>query len=198
MADQPDGPPVDADQERPRRRGRHTVAVSAALVGVVVVVLVAVLATRPAALEVVPFTPLLGRAAPEVAGPDVNGGPPFRLSSQRGRWAVVNYFATWCVPCRKEHPQFVAFRRRHPVDVALVMVVYNDDVAKVRQWFSSNGGDWPVVTDPGGQTALDYGVRGVPETFIVDPNGVIVSKVVGGITADGLDRGLAAARAAGA
>lgn len=183
-----------ADAEAsPRRRGHHTVAIIAAVVGVVGIVLVVLLATRPAALDVQARTPLLGKPAPPLVGPDVTGGPPFRLSAQQGKWVLVNYFATWCVPCRKEHPEFVRFWQRRGDDVAVVMVIYNDDVSKVRQWFAANGGGWPVVPDPGGQTALDFGVRGIPETFVVDPAGVIVAKFVGAVSADGLDQALAQA-----
>ena len=61
---------------------------------------------------------------------------------------------------------------------------------------AKQGGDWPLVDDPRGALALDYGVRGQPETFVIDPNGIVVTRIVGPSTADGLDRLLAQVKAA--
>ena len=58
---------------------------------------------------------------------------------------------------------------------------------ELKRFFRRNGGDWPVVKDPDGRIALDYGVTGIPESYLIDPAGVVVSKVVGGISADGLE-----------
>ena len=102
-------------------------------------------------------------------------GDSFDLDRLRGQWVVVNFFATWCVPCRQEHPELVSFHRRHTQagDAAVVSVVFDDDHGEVQDFFDANGGTWPVVVGDEGQIALDYGVSGVPESFLVDPTGVV-------------------------
>ena len=175
--------------DRPRRTARWT----ALAVGLVVTVLVAVLATRPNASDVQAPSPLLGLPAPEIQGPGLDGAT-VRLSDLRGRWVLVNFFATWCVPCVREHPELVRFADRQPAEEAQILgVVYDDDPAEVRSFIATRGGSWPVVDDSGAK--VDFGVRGVPESFLVSPGGIVVSHLVGGVTADGLTRLVAQARA---
>jgi cytochrome c biogenesis protein CcmG/thiol:disulfide interchange protein DsbE len=83
----------------------------------------------------------------------------------------------------------VSFDRRHEQigDAEVISVVFSDDESAVRDFFEENGGEWVVVSDPEGVVALDYGVTGIPESFVVDPNGFVVSKVTGGVTSGGLD-----------
>ena len=76
-------------------------------------------------------------------------------------------------------------------------VVFSDNTQAVREFRDEEGGDWPMLTDANGRIAIDFGVAGVPESFLVDPDGVVVAKIVGGIRAPDLDRLLADARAAG-
>jgi cytochrome c biogenesis protein CcmG/thiol:disulfide interchange protein DsbE len=188
----------DAD-ERVVPRRRRTALWASIVLGALLVGLVVVLATRPSALDKQSESPLLGKPAPDISGTSVISGQAVSLVGLRGRWVVVNFFATWCIPCRQEHPEFVKFAQRHlSGDAQVLMVIYDDSADKVRAWFRAKGGDWPVVADPGGRVALDFGVSGVPETYLVDPNGFLVSKTVGGVTADGLDRLLGRARAQGA
>jgi len=150
--------------------------------------LVAVLATRPPATATEVDTPLLGQHAPLVDGVTL-AGQRFSLSSWRGRWVVVNFFASWCPPCQQEEAELVTFAYRHraPGDVAVVGVVYDDTAARARSFLSSTGATWPAVGDPTGQIALDYGVRGPPETFLVSPGGVVLVHLDGAVTAAGLD-----------
>lgn len=166
---------------------RRTALWGSVAAGLVVAVFVGVLATRESAANRLAETPLAGRPAPPIAGRSVTDGTPFDLAVARGRWVVVNFFATWCVPCRREHPELVRFAARHP-EIAIVSVIYSDEVDDVRAFFRRNGGSWPVVADPSGRVALDYGVRGVPESFVVDPAGVVRGRIVGGVTTGGLER----------
>ena len=165
-------------------------------VGALALVLVAVLATRPSAETKEAQSPLLGHPAPALQGTALDGST-VRLSDYRGRWVVLNFFATWCVPCQREHPQLIAFTRRHAAahDAQVLGVIFDDTVARARSFVARNGGSWPLVDDPGGSIALDFGVRGPPESYLVDPNGDVLAKVVGEVTDAGLERLLQRAQA---
>ena len=166
-------------------RPRHTARWAAITVGVVVAALVIVLATRRPAADVVAPSPILGQQAPDIVGPGLDGAT-VRLSDLRGRWVLVNFFATWCVPCVREHPELVSFSARHPASEAQILaVVYDDQPSDVSAFFAKRGGTWPVVDDASAK--VDFGVRGVPESFLVDPDGVVRTRLVGGVTASGLD-----------
>src|SRR5207248_2573825 len=131
----------------------------AAAVAIPVVAFLAVLATRPAATGRAVRSPLLGHPAPEAAGRTIDGAQ-VRLSQLRGRWVLVNFFATWCVPCRREHPDLVKFANLHRErgDAAVIGVVYDDPPDEVRKFRAAEGGDWPMLVDPDGKVALDFGV----------------------------------------
>jgi len=132
---------------------------------------------------------LIGRPAPDIAGETIDGDT-FALADHRGEFVVVNFFATWCVPCIREHPELVEFDERHRAegDASVVSVVFDSRPGQVRDFFERNGGEWPVVLDPDGRTALQYGVAGVPESYLVAPDGTVLIKIEGGVTADDLDR----------
>jgi cytochrome c biogenesis protein CcmG/thiol:disulfide interchange protein DsbE len=184
---------------RPGLRHRHTARWVAAVALVVGAALVAVLATRPPATATEVDTPLVGQAAPPINGTTL-AGAPFRLSALRGRWVIVNFFASWCPPCQQEQPELVAFAYAHrsPGDTALVGVVFDDSASTARGFMRSTGASWPGVVDPGGQIALDYGVRGPPETFFVSPKGTVVAHFDGPMTNASLDYWLARAQGGGA
>lgn len=131
---------------------------------------------------------LIGLPAPGIAGETIDGDR-FDLVDRRGEFVVVNFFATWCVPCIREHPELVEFEERHREegDASVVSVVFDSRPEQVRDFFDENGGDWPVVPDPDGRTALQYGVTGVPESYLIAPDGTVLTKIEGGVTADVLD-----------
>jgi cytochrome c biogenesis protein CcmG, thiol:disulfide interchange protein DsbE len=168
---------------------RRTAMWVASAVGVVVALFVGVLATRSPAVDTAADTPLLGRAAPDISAPSLDG-LPVRLSDYRGKFVLVNFFNSWCVPCRQEHPELVRFSARHAAagDAVLLGVIHDDTADEVRAYRAEHGGEWPVVDDPRGTIALDYGVRGQPETFVVAPDGRIVARYVSRISAEGVDR----------
>jgi cytochrome c biogenesis protein CcmG, thiol:disulfide interchange protein DsbE len=171
--------------ERPHRHTARWAALGALVVGVG---LTAVLATRPSASATEVDTPLLGHVAPPVVGTTLVGAP-FDLRAYRGRWVVLNFFASWCPPCQQEQPDLVTFAYRHrgADQPALVGVVYDDSASAARGFLKSTGGTWPALGDPNGQIALSYGVRGPPETFLISPSQIVAAHFDGPITAGELD-----------
>ena len=122
-------------------------------------------------------SPLIGRPAPAFALSPVGGGAPVTLESLRGKPVVVNFWATWCVPCFQEHPALLAAARRMGGDVQFLGVVYDDEEGKVRSFLAERGQAYPSLLDDGARTAIAYGVAGVPETYFIDPTGRITAKV---------------------
>ena len=181
--------PVDSDQsERPPRL--RTVRWVGLAVGVLAVALIVVFAVSERGRRGPPVPDF----APEFAGETLDGGE-FDMAAQRGRWVVVNFFSTWCVQCVVEHPELVAFNDRYRGDpnIRLVSVVFRDEVEVIDKFFAEHGGDWPIVISNTGRIAIDFGVTAVPETYLVDPLGRVVSKFTGGVTLAGLESQLARA-----
>jgi cytochrome c biogenesis protein CcmG/thiol:disulfide interchange protein DsbE len=134
--------------------GRRTGLIVSAVVAVVAVAFVGVLATREPATDRRRDSPLIGKVTPQLAGTTLDGGS-FDIDDQQGRWVVVNFFATWCVPCQVEHPELVDFDTEHSRtgDAVLVSVLFDDEPSDARDYFDRNGGDWPVVLDEDGRIA---------------------------------------------
>jgi cytochrome c biogenesis protein CcmG/thiol:disulfide interchange protein DsbE len=152
-------------------------------VGVVVALLVVLLVTRDVAEDRPSASPVVGQVAPELGGSALIG-EPFDIGTN-DRWLLVNFFATWCVPCVEEHPELRQIAEDGAADgsVRVVSVVYGDKADRVRTFFEENGGDWTVLDADEGRTALDWGVAKVPESFLVAPSGVVVSRIQGGVRA---------------
>jgi cytochrome c biogenesis protein CcmG/thiol:disulfide interchange protein DsbE len=177
---------------------RRTALWIAIVIGLSSALLVAVLATRKPAEARLSESPLLGRPAPTATGTALDGST-VRLADLRGKFVLLNFFATWCVPCQREHPELESFQNRHVAtgDATVLAVIFDDDVKSVRDYLERNGGDWPVLDDPSGKIALDFGVRGPPESFLIDPDGFVISKIVGEVRATSLERLLARAKQRG-
>jgi len=134
----------------------------------------------------------VGKPAPAMLTTTLDG-KPFDLSRRKGSWVVLNFFNTTCLPCKAEHPELVKFAEQQQslgVDGAeLYTVTWGvDSEDAVKQWFADNGGDWPIVRDPNGSMSVALGVAQVPETWIVDPQGIIVQRIPSQITADALSQ----------
>jgi len=125
---------------------------------------------------------VVGKTAPGFELEQVQGGR-FDLEAYRGSPVVVNFWSTWCQPCKIEHPVLLQAAQSYgPAGVRFVAVVYQDEPEKVQRYITQNGSAWPTLLDPGGRTAISYGVAGVPETFFVDKEGTIVHKVAGPVS----------------
>ena len=169
-------------------RGPRTALVVSLVLAVLLGLLVIVLATRDSSTERATQSPLIGSIAPTTEGDTIDGGH-FSLADERGRWVVLNFFAEWCVPCREEHPELVAFDAAHRAqgDAVLVSATFDDTAESAREFFEENGGSWPVIDDPENSIGVAYGVAQVPETFVIAPNGTVVQRYAGKVTRAALD-----------
>ena len=135
-------------------------------------------------------SPLVGKPAPEFALPALEGsGLPgiSRADLAQDGVTVVNIFASWCVPCRDEHP--VLTKLAQTGKARLVGINYKDDPANARRFLEDLGNPYDAIgADSAGRAAVDWGVYGVPETFVVDGKGIIRHKHVGPLTDQSLAR----------
>jgi cytochrome c biogenesis protein CcmG/thiol:disulfide interchange protein DsbE len=181
-----------------RPGGPRLALVAAAVIAVLVALMVVVLATRDPSTERQSQSPLLGQLAPATAGTTLDG-EEVSIDDHRGRWVVVNFFASWCTPCIEEHPQLVAFDAAHRAagDAVLIGVTFDDKTEDAKAFFEARGGDWPVIDDPDNSIGVAYGVAQVPETFVIAPNGTVVQRFAGAVTRAELDELIAAYEEAG-
>jgi cytochrome c biogenesis protein CcmG/thiol:disulfide interchange protein DsbE len=131
---------------------------------------------------------LIDRPAPDFALPGLYD-PANGLSRHDlgGRVTLVNFFASWCAPCREEHAQLMALARRP--GVTLEGVAYKDKPEDARRFLDGLGNPYRRVgVDRNGSTAIDFGVYGVPETYVVDGSGHIRFRQVGPLTAKDVER----------
>lgn len=128
---------------------------------------------------------------PPLDGLSKDGAPVPGLASAdfQGKVTLVNVWASWCAPCREEHPQLLKLASEP--GIRLVGINYKDDPENARRFLGALGLPYAAVgVDANGRTAIDWGVYGVPETFIVDRKGVIRYKHIGPISAAGLEQTL--------
>lgn len=129
-------------------------------------------------------SPLIGKPAPTFALRQVGTNQTVDISQFRGRPLVINFWATWCGPCWEEHPVLVANAQMLSPNVQFLGVVFQDKEEKILGFLEQRGSSYPTVVDDAGKTAIAYGIGGVPETFFLDKNGVIVAKYNGPMTPD--------------
>ncbi len=175
---------------------RHVIRWVAGIVVVALIALAVVLATRPPNQAASLDSPLVGKPAPPIVATAFNGAH-VSLAADRGRYVVINFFASWCPPCQEEEPNLVDFafeQTRSPDPAVLLSVDIDDTVSAGRAFVDRWGATWANVPDRGGAIASAYGVASPPMTFLVDPRGVILAAWAGPITASQLESKLAAAR----
>lgn len=138
----------------------------------------------------------VGRPAPAFDLASLDGTGRVSLAQHSGKVVVVNFFASWCLACREEHPALVrAWERYRTSDVVIIGVLYQDSVDAGRDFVRRLGTTWPTAVDDDGRTALGFGVFGVPETFFIGPDGVVAGRHIGPIDEGTLVRGIETLRA---
>ena len=125
---------------------------------------------------------LINQKAPTFKTTTLFDNKPFIFEEESGQKVViVNFFATWCIPCREEHPYISKLSKEK--NITVIGVNYKDDSEKAIQWLNELGNPYSkVAIDPSGRIGLDWGVYGIPETFLINSNGIIKYRHVGPIT----------------
>ena len=151
--------------------------------GLVIVVLAFGIYNAPKNGSKVIVSPLLGKPAPEFTLPKLlDVGQQYSGTALRGGgWHLVNVWGTWCVECRAEHATLLQIKNEGSVPI--VGIDWKDEDASAVAWLAQLGNPYEtVVADRDGRVAIDWGVYGAPESFLVDPQGVVVEKQTGAMT----------------
>jgi cytochrome c biogenesis protein CcmG/thiol:disulfide interchange protein DsbE len=157
-----------------RRRARLLASV-VAVVAVIVALLMTGLGKDPSVIA----SPLVGRVAPNFTLPRLDG-PPVALAKLRGQIVVINFWASWCTECQVEQAALdQAWQQFRDSGVVVLGVDFEDSTGAARGYVRTDGVSYPVVEDSSSKTALAYGLRGVPETFVVNSSGRIIKHVIG-------------------
>jgi cytochrome c biogenesis protein CcmG/thiol:disulfide interchange protein DsbE len=175
---------------------RHTARWVAVGVLVITAGLVAVLATRPPATLDAVQNPVVGKVAPPLGG-ETLAGTHYSLPRVPGKYVVVSFFASWCQQCQDEGPNLVQFQFDHHAsgNATMLSVMFSDSQTDARASQAQLGVTWPTLVDPGGTIALDFGVRELPSTFIIAPDGRVVASFIAPVTAAELNQYIAKATA---
>jgi cytochrome c biogenesis protein CcmG, thiol:disulfide interchange protein DsbE len=129
-----------------------------------------------------------GAPAPAIVGTTLDG-KPFDLASYRGRPVILNFWGPSCLPCRDEFPLFKTELASHAADgLAIVGILMADPPEPARDFIADYGATWPTVEDPTGVIKADYRAIARPQSYFIDPAGVLREIQVGQVTSDDFDR----------
>ena len=132
-------------------------------------------------------SPLIGKQVPAFRLAQLQASDKFiSAEDMRGKVWLLNVWASWCVSCRQEHPVLIDLNQQKKITI--IGLNYKDERAAAMTWLNQHGGDPYLVSavDADGRVGIDFGVYGVPETFLIDKNGVIRYKHIGPVTAEAL------------
>lgn len=144
--------------------------------------LVLIAGLRHASDKGIIVSPLLGKPAPQFSLPDLlDGNTPLQTKALRGHWSLLNVWGTWCVECRAEHQTLLTIKQQGRV--LIFGIDWKDDDTQARAFLNELGNPYQRVgADREGRVAIDWGVYGAPESFLINPDGTVVYKHVGGLT----------------
>lgn len=134
----------------------------------------------------------VGEPAPTSPLPRLEGGGEESLTAYRGRWVLVNFWASWCIPCRAEAPELERFQQQHGGAQFTVLGVDSRDLSgDGREFVKRYGLSYPQLRDGDGDAAHSYGTTGVPENFLIDPRGNVRLLLRGPVTGEYLREAIA-------
>jgi cytochrome c biogenesis protein CcmG, thiol:disulfide interchange protein DsbE len=159
--------------------GWKRAAIGIAVVLPIVALLAFGLTTNPRNIK----SPLPGRPAPDFSLERLEDGATVTLSKQRGSIVVINFWASWCLPCRGEHPELIRLANKYgPRGVQFYGILDGDNESGARRFYSELGPvPYPTLLPGKSHTGIDYGLTGIPETFVIDPSGTVAYKKTGPI-----------------
>ena len=193
MADvEPESNPRRSGAAKPGRR--KSVLIIGGVVIAVVIAAAAIGAALPQATNLSAYSALIGKQAPSFSGTTLLGSKSVALSDFRGRYVVVNFFASWCSPCEEEAPYLEQFSYNDAKVAALIGIEFEDVNSTASQFLVQTGATFPAISDPGEKIAMAYGVKGPPETYVISPSGVVVAHIAGPLTDKDLESVIAKAR----
>jgi cytochrome c biogenesis protein CcmG, thiol:disulfide interchange protein DsbE len=172
------------------RGRRRTVLWIAGAVGVVFAALIATLAFVGSSNS---SSPLKGKPAPALSGSRINSKGTVSLGQYSGKWVLVNFGASWCIPCQEEMPQLVDFAKvasRYNA-VLITVEMQASDIPDMRKLLASDDATWPAIT--AGTAAVRWGVKQIPTTYIINPAGYVSGDLQDGLNATGVETAIAKA-----
>ena len=124
--------------------------------------------------------------APDISVVSITSGNILKLSDLKGKVVLLNFWATWCPPCREEIPSMMKLNTLMAGKPFQMVAVSMDEGGKpaIESFFKGSGFSLPTYLDAGGTSAKSYGITGVPESFIIDKRGILVKKIIGGFAWD--------------
>jgi len=187
-ADVPDGDDTSSGDGGRRLAPLIAGAIAVVMVGLMVVFVGAVSGDDTGGTNA--DSPLIGRPAPEATG-TLSDGTAFDLSRRKGSWVVLNFFDPTCVPCIREHPELVTFSEDQATlgndGAEMYSVITRGEQDEIEAFFAENGGDWPAIYSEADEFPVAFGVALVPETWIIDPSGVVQLRLISEVTAEQLN-----------
>jgi len=124
--------------------------------------------------------------APDVSVVSISNGSTLKLTDLKGKVVFLNFWATWCPPCREEIPSMMKLNRTMAGKPFQMVAISIDEGGKpaIESFFKESGFSLPAYLDASGASSKSYGITGVPETFIIDKKGILVKKIIGGFAWD--------------
>jgi cytochrome c biogenesis protein CcmG/thiol:disulfide interchange protein DsbE len=150
------------------------------VLGIVTLVVVLMLAFRRDPQDI--RTGTVNKPAAAFTLDRLDGTGKVALADHAGKVLVLNFFASWCIPCKEENPALVrVWERYRSSDVVFIGIVYQDSLDSARRYVRDNGVTWPTLRDDDGRIAFAYGVFGIPETYFIGPDGIVAGRHIGPI-----------------